>query len=118
MVIKRRLIIWLLKAYIKKWGKIIIFYFFLGLVIFFLLLLGFTYLVPKLALFKKDVVGIVGSYTVDNIPEPILQEVSHGLTSVGENERVKPDLASSGDVKDDGKTYIFHLKKKMYFSDG
>lgn len=118
MVIKRRLIIWLLRAYIQKWGKVIVFYFFLGLATFFLLLLGFTYLVPKLAIFKKDTIGIVGSYTVDTIPDSILHDLSRGLTSVDDTEHVHPDLASSWDIQDDGKTYVFHLRHDVKFTDG
>lgn len=35
-----------------------------------------------------------------------------------EGTEVKPSLASSWEVKDDGKTIIFHLKKDIKFSDG
>jgi len=35
-----------------------------------------------------------------------------------EGEKVKPSLASSYDIKDGGKTIVFHLRKDVTFSDG
>src|SRR5436190_2106551 len=99
MVIKRRLIIWLIKAYIQRWGKIIVLYFFLGLAAFFLLLFAFSYIAPKLPLAKREVIGAVGAYTVDSIPDYILENVSGGLSNVGVDGVAKPDLASSWGIE-------------------
>ena len=61
---------------------------------------------------------MVGAYSVDNLPTVILSKVSKGLVYAGPNYLPKPDLAKSWEIKNDGKTYIFHLKDNIVFSDG
>lgn len=117
-VIKRRLLFWLLKAYLKKWGKVFIIFFFLGLVFFFVLLLSFRYFSSKLFPEREQIIGVVGTYTLDTLPESMLENVSHGLTKVNKNGSASPDLATSWDIKDGGKTYVFHIKPNVHFSDG
>ncbi|MEK7450385.1 MAG: hypothetical protein AAB662_00415, partial [Patescibacteria group bacterium] len=66
ITVRRRLIFWLFKAYLKRWGKIILIYFGLGLVVFFVLrsILGFA--INEITLFRKSAIGIVGAYTIDD----------------------------------------------------
>lgn len=40
------------------------------------------------------------------------------LVRYGENGKLEPALAESWDISEDGKTYIFHLRKNVKFSDG
>lgn len=115
---KSRLIFWLISAYWRRWGKIIIIYFFVGLGVFFLLLGAATYILPRLPITKHDVIGVVGAYTVDTVPEFILQDISQGLTIVGDDGTPRPGLASSWGIQDNGKTYIFRLRKGLRFTDG
>lgn len=117
-IIRRRFLIWLIKAYLKKWGKFIVFSFFVGLAIFFLLVKYSPVLLSFIPFEKKIVTGIAGSYERETIPQEILQKVSHGLTKVDQQGTVRPDLAKSWEIQDDGKTYIFHLKNNIKFSDG
>ena len=44
--------------------------------------------------------------------------VYEGLVNYGENGEILPSLAESWDVSKDGKTYTFHLRKGVKFSDG
>lgn len=118
IVIKRRLIFWLLKAYVKKWGKYIVLSFIVGLVGFFILKSSFPYIIAAFTGLSKETVGVVGAYTVEDLPPSVIHEVSRGLTQVDETGAVKPDLATSWEIKDNGKKYIFHLKKGLFFSDG
>ncbi|HSW96303.1 MAG TPA: ABC transporter substrate-binding protein [Candidatus Saccharimonadales bacterium] len=117
-VIKRRLLFWLLKAYLKKWGKVFVLFFIFGLIFFFIILLSFKYFSTKIFPQKEQIVGVVGTYTVDTLPESILADVSHGLTKINKDGTASPALASSWDIRDSGKTYIFHLRHNIYFSDG
>lgn len=114
---KRRLVFWLLRAYVKRWGKRILFFFILGLLTFFVLFKTVIVLVPKIPVGKKESIGLSESYRFENLPSSIMSQVSSGLTTLSENGEVKPDLATSWEIKNNGKTYIFHLKKKAYFSD-
>lgn len=118
MAINRRLIVWLVKAYIQKWGKAIFAFFILGLVIFFLLQTVVFSFITKITSENKQVIGVVGAYTVDSLPRSLLGQASQGLTIVGPNGIVQPALATSWQVKDNGKTYIFTLRPNQHFSDG
>ncbi len=118
MVVRRRLIFWLIKAYIRKSGRTILLSFFTGLLIFFIVLFSSRFLAKIIPIYKETVTGVVGAYTADNLPPFILEKVANGLTSVDTSGTVKPAIASSWEILDHGKKYIFHLKKDAYFSDG
>lgn len=118
VVLRRRLIFWLLKAYIRKSWKIIILFFLLGLLIFVAFLFGSPYLNKILPVYKKESVGVVGAYRQDTLPPIITNKFSRGLTKVSNGGNIEPDLAQTWDIQDSGKTYIFHLKKNEYFSNG
>lgn len=117
-VIRKRLIFWLIKAYIKKSGKTILFSFLAGLIIFFAFIIIAKYYSHNVPFTHSETVGLVGAYTADSLPSEITDKMSSGLTFVAPDGTIKPALASSWDVMDKGKTYRFHLKPKMYFSDG
>lgn len=118
IVIRRRLIFWLIKAYIKKSGKTILFSFLAGLIIFGLVV-GITHYFNKaIPIYKKVNVGVVGAYTQNNLPTQILEKMSRGLTRVDDKGNITPDLAKSWKILNNGKTYVFYLKPNQYFSDG
>lgn len=117
ITIRRRLILWLIKAYLKKMGKRILLYFAVGLLVFFVLRLSFEYIYPKYVAYHKETIGIVGAYISDDLPANILYKISRGLTTIAKDGTAKPDLARDWKVQDDGKTYIFYLKTNIYFSD-
>src|SRR4029079_2092761 len=116
--IRRRLIIWLIKAYIKKSGKTILFSFLGGLIIFFglfYLSTNYTSLVPT---YKKTIVGVVGAYTPDTLPQVVIDKLSRGLTKVQPDSTIAPDVAKSWQTSDSGKTYTFILNNNIHFADG
>ncbi|HKC14506.1 MAG TPA: ABC transporter substrate-binding protein [Patescibacteria group bacterium] len=106
-----------MKAYIRKWKRTIFFSFGLGLVIFFLLYLFFTFFQPSLPL-NKTVIGLAGSYSSENLPSEVQDKISSGLTGIAPDGKPIPSVASSWEIKDDGKTYIFNLKNNLHFTDG
>ncbi|CAM3456927.1 peptide ABC transporter substrate-binding protein [Hydrogenibacillus schlegelii] len=56
--------------------------------------------------------------TTDNISILILNAVQEGLVRLNPDGSIGPGMAESWDVKDDGKTYVFHLRKDAVWSDG
>lgn len=117
-VIRTRFLFWLLKAYIKKWGKLFAFFFLFGLLFFILLLRFYPLILRNIPFEEKKIIGISGAYTLNELPEFISYKVTSGLTKLEDNGKVSPDLATSWDIKDNGRTYIFHLKQDVKFSDG
>ncbi len=118
IVLRRRLVYWLIKEYIKKWRKTILLCFVVGLVAFFSLQILYKPIFSKITLTRKESIGLVGTYTLDTLPTTILQQLSQGLTTVSSDGSIKGDLATSWKIENDGKRYIFDLRKDAYFSDG
>ncbi len=118
MAINRRLIIWLIRAYVQKWGKAIFAFFILGLFFFFLLQTFVFSFISKITSENRETYGLVGTYSIDSLPLPLLQTVSRGLTTITPDGIAHPDLANTWQIKDSGKTYIFYLKKHLSFTDG
>lgn len=118
IVVRKRLLFWLIKAYFKKWGKSILVYFGIGLVIFFLLSKYLPYFISRLPFVEKETIGMTGAYTVDSLPYEILSKISRGLTKVDPDGSVKPDIAEKWKIAPNGKAYAFFLRKNLYFSDG
>lgn len=118
IILRRRLIFWLIKAYLKRWGKSILLYFGIGLLIFIVLHYALRLFTIEFPFFQKEVVGMVGAHTTDDLPSEILYKVSRGLTKVEKDGTVKPDIAYKWVIANSGKTYVFYLKDNVYFSDG
>lgn len=118
IVFRRRLFFWLIKAYIKRWGKLFILCFVLGLIAFFTIRASFSYIVANIPIQNKETIGIIGDYTLDTLPPWIMQEVSYGLTIVQEDGSLKPGIAKSWNIEDGGKKYVFTLDTKKVFHDG
>lgn len=118
IVIRRRLIFWLIKAYIKKWSKLILAFFFLGLITFFALQTIIQILPSAFPFLQKESIGMVGSYTVNDLPSTIFYKLSYGLTSVSEDGLIKPGVAASWKIDEDGRVYTFFLRHDISFSDG
>jgi peptide/nickel transport system substrate-binding protein len=67
---------------------------------------------------KVQKIGYSGSFTTDNIPDQVLEDVSYGLTKLSSNGILKPGAAYKWDVKDGGKTYVFYIRRGQYFHNG
>ncbi len=119
---RRRLIVWLAKAYIKKWGRTIAICFGVGIFIFFLLYLSRNFLLARIPLTKTETIGISGIFLrqdlPNNLPDEIQSKMSRGLTKIDSKGDVQPDLSTHWDIKDNGKTYIFYLRPNVKFADG
>lgn len=118
IIFRKRLFFWLIKAYLKRLGRRIFLFFVVGLLIFFPLLSFTRSLATKVPLQEKEIIGITGAYALTALPQNILQNLSYGLTTVDIAGQIRPGAAASWQITNGGKTYIFHLKKNISFSDG
>jgi len=118
IVLRKRLLLWLIKAYLKRWGRNILIYFGIGLFIFFLFNKFLSPVIMRLSFMEKETIGMVGSYTIDFLPQEILNKISKGLTKTEADGTVKPDIAEKWKIAPNGKAYAFILNKNIYFSDG
>lgn len=48
----------------------------------------------------------------------VIQNTFEGLTAISKDNRIRPNLAESWHVSDDGRTYTFHLKRGVRFHNG
>ncbi len=108
---------WLLIEFIKKNFKALIFSFFLSF-LFILLLISLSPLFYRqFFINKKEVIGILGQYNFDNLPQEITEKISSGLVYINSGQ-VVPLLASFWEIKDEGRRFRFHLKNDLFWNDG
>lgn len=115
--LKRRYYAWLIKAYFRKMSKTIISSAILGIFVFFAFIGLLNYYFRPLIFKTSQDIGYAGTYTIQTLPDDILENVSYGLTKVNEKGEIQPGAAESWTVKDE-KTYTFKLKKGIKFHDG
>lgn len=118
IVFRRRLLFWLFKAYVRRWGKTILLSFVIGIAIFFLIRSLAPALLSHVHGNKAQVIGVVGTPTVDRMPALITEKLSEGLTTLDEQGKPQPGIAKSWKVEDDGRRYTFYLDTSKTYSDG
>lgn len=111
---KIRVFSWTSKAFLRKYGQVIALSLIIGLAGFFLISKISPYL-PKPK--KHERIGLVGKYTLDQLPHEILILLGQGLTLVAKDGSVVSGLASSWTVSEDGLSYTFTLKDNIYWQD-
>lgn len=115
LIKKLRFLIRFLSAVIRKQYKLVILGLFLG-IISYLFLPKLAKLINILPLPQRTIkIGLVGQYFVDNLPEEVLNEISYGLTKISDNNEVVPLLCEDWNVNDEGKTFVFNIKKDKLF---
>ncbi len=119
---RKRLVFWLFRAYLKKWGRTIFVSFVLGLLLFLIIFLSRDFILSKIRITNRQSIGIAQIIAAENLPnnlpDIILNQTSRGLTKISDKGEVMPDLAKSWEIKDGGKTFVFYLTENVYFSDG
>ncbi len=107
---------WIFTEFAKKNIRLILLSFLLSIV-FIVSIISFSPFLVHYTTSTKDIIGIVGNYEADKIPESILSKISNGLMFVNEKGEMIPVLASRWEQSNDGKTYRFFLKKNIYWND-
>lgn len=113
---KTRFYWWLLTAFVRKNFKFIISSFVIGFIIIFF----FLSLYPSInaILFKKnEKIGQIGRIKLQLIPKSITGLISNPLVTVTPSGEILPVLANSWEILPDKKTFRFHLKSGLSWSD-
>jgi peptide/nickel transport system substrate-binding protein len=107
---------WLFLEFVKKHGRLITFSFFLSL----LSIIGFLSVSPylKVIFTKQEIIGIVGSYDFNTVPDEILQKITNGLVTITQKGEIIPVIANSWEVKSEEREYRLHLKEGLVWNDG
>jgi len=102
-----------IRAFWQKRRNIIILGFVIGVVAFFFIYKVFNF--PRQNIEK---IGLVGKYTVQELPFDIQKLVNNGLTEIAADGSAKPGLAESWEIKNDDKEYWFKIKDNLFWQDG
>jgi ABC-type transport system substrate-binding protein len=68
--------------------------------------------------YEADITGMDPHTSLGIQAMYVEQNLYNTLVTIDENAEYVPDLAESWDVKEDGKVYVFHLRKGVKFHDG
>ena len=112
-MIKLRYPLRLLFAYISRFKGLIAFGVLIGILFFFLARL----ILPYNSFGSEEKIGLIGKYHPDDLPDFILADIGRGLTLIDQEGNVVPDIASSWETTDKGKTWIFNLKEDIFWQD-
>lgn len=63
-------------------------------------------------------IGIIGLYSSNNLPQLVKTILNAGLTRVGNQLTILPNLSSSWVVSEDGQTYDFKIKPNLKWNNG
>lgn len=112
-----RFVKWFVSAFIRKYFVFIGLGFFAGLVLSTIVTFLPT-ISPSQFVNRENVIGLVGQYSLSDLPRTLQNQLSMGLTIITANDEVKPAAASSWEVKNNGASYIFHLRQDLFWQDG
>lgn len=106
-----------IESFLPRYKKHILFGIFSG----FLFTLFFIQFYPFYIKFlnKKNYrIGIVGKYSRKNLPLSIQNQISLGLTALMPDGVATASLATSWEINNQGKEYIFHIPDNLIWHDG
>ena len=73
---------------------------------------------PLIHVASYDKLTLDPANVTDLYSASVIDAIYSGLVTTDRNLNVIPDLASSWDVSPDGRTYTFHIRPNLHFSDG
>lgn len=109
-----RKLYWYLSSYARKHGLVLA----ISVIV---AILGFSLVIPFVARTIEQkpriYMGVVGQYSLYNLPRPIKELMSSGLTQIQEDGSPAPALSERWSLESDDKVYRFVLKKDLFWQD-
>lgn len=69
--------------------------------------------------YRHNNIGIEGLYTSNNLPTQVTGKISHGITSITQNEKaVASPIIDKFEVSSDNLIYTFYFKENLYWHNG
>lgn len=108
---------WLIFEFLKKHLRLITLSFVLSFVII-IAIISFSPYIQTLFLTQKEIIGLIGDYDYNTIPDEVTNKISNGLLYINEKGELVPAIASTWEVTKDGKEYRFHIRDGLIWSNG
>lgn len=108
---------WLFLEFGKKHSKKIFLSFFISFFII-LSIISFSSYLDSIFFAQTRVVGQVGTYSYNTLPQNVLEKISYGLVYVDPKGLVKSAMAQSWETSNNRTVFTFHLKKNLTWDDG
>ncbi|OGD72460.1 hypothetical protein A3A84_01385 [Candidatus Collierbacteria bacterium RIFCSPLOWO2_01_FULL_50_23] len=106
---------WLISAFVKRYYRVII----TSLVLSVIAGLLANHYLAKLPPKQTSVrLGVIGQYSSQSLPNLVKNILNSGLTKIGPNQTILPNLAEKWEVGENGKVYTFTMKPDLTWSDG
>jgi len=102
-----------IRVFWQKRKKLFILGFSLGIFVFLLF-----YKILSLPKNTIEEIGLVGKYTINELPLEIQNLISDGLTEITKDGSAKPKIAESWAIENNGKDYVFKIKDGLTWQDG
>lgn len=107
---------WIIAGFIRNNLKLIGISFLLS----FIIIIGIVSVSPYIEVLfttKREIIGLVGKYDYNSLPQEIKQKVSNGLLYIDEKGKLVPMIATSYELKKQGTVYRFHIKNDLLWND-
>lgn len=114
---KVRYAYWVALAFLKKNLQPLILSFLISL-LGIITIVSFSPYIVALLTTQREIIGIAGNYTINELPDEIVSKYSNGILYVNNEGELIPLLADSWEPIDGGKEYRFHIKKDLLWNDG
>lgn len=103
----------IVSAFWQKRKRLVIIGFLTGIASFFLIYYFFNLKQERI-----EKIGLVGKFTLNELPLEVQKLISDGLTEINPDGSPQPSLAASWEIKNDDKEYLFTLKDDLFWQDG
>lgn len=101
----------------RKYTRSLVMGFFAGLFLSFIFWRLYPVFISPL-FHTTERIGMIGDFTPSNLPQSIQDLISGGLTALSDDGAPKPELSSAWEATNSGKTFIFTLRKGLYWHTG